>query len=45
MDGAAWRVRVNDFPDEVMYTLEVAGAPAGDFHDWPGAWHRPGAAG
>ena len=44
-DTKDWRVRVNDFPDEYMYSL-VAGKDAaqeviGDFHDWPAAWTRP----
>jgi uncharacterized protein YjaG (DUF416 family) len=43
--GASWRVRVNDFPDELMYSLIIGDENAGDFHDWPASWRRPGAAG
>jgi uncharacterized protein YjaG (DUF416 family) len=39
--GASWRVRVNDFPDELMYSLIVGDENAGDFHDWPETWRRP----
>jgi uncharacterized protein YjaG (DUF416 family) len=40
VDGIAWRVRVNDFPDEPMYSLMIGDESAGDFHDWPGTWQR-----
>jgi uncharacterized protein YjaG (DUF416 family) len=40
VDGIAWRVRVNDFPDELMYSLIIGDESAGDFHDWPGTWQR-----
>ena len=39
--GARWRVRVNDFPDDLMYTLVVGETGIGSFHDWPEAWRRP----
>ncbi|HUR95179.1 MAG TPA: DUF416 family protein [Gemmatimonadales bacterium] len=39
--GSRWRVRLNDFPDEIMYTLIVEDRPVGDFHDWPDRWRRP----
>jgi hypothetical protein len=33
--GDSWRVRINDFPDELMYSLMIGSENAGDFHDWP----------
>lgn len=41
VDGNTWRIRVNDFPDELMYSLIIGGESAGDFHDWPETWTRP----
>jgi len=40
VDGNSWRVRVNDFPDELMYSLMIGSENAGDFHDWPQTWQR-----
>lgn len=40
VDGNSWRVRINDFPDELMYSLMVGSESAGDFHDWPETWQR-----
>lgn len=42
VDGSEWRVRLNDFPDDVMYSLIVEGRDAGGFHDWPKTWSREG---
>jgi hypothetical protein len=39
-DGATWRVRINDFPDEIMYTLLINDDEIGPFHDWPANWRR-----
>ncbi|BAE52409.1 hypothetical protein [Paramagnetospirillum magneticum] len=42
VDGQRWRVRVNDFPAEALYTLLVDAREVEDFDDWPTAWVRPG---
>ena len=41
VDGTTWRIRINDFPDELMYSLIIGNENAGDFHDWPETWQRP----
>lgn len=41
VDGRRWTVRLNDFPDDYMYSLIIDGADAGPFHDWPETWSRP----
>jgi len=40
VDGQTWRVRLNDFPDAIMYSLIVEDEVVGDFHDWPKRWDR-----
>ena len=40
VDGRDWRVHLNDFPDDVMYSLVIDGTTVNDFHDWPATWHR-----
>jgi uncharacterized protein YjaG (DUF416 family) len=42
VDGDSWRIRINDFPDELMYSLMIGSENAGDFHDWPETWQRSG---
>jgi hypothetical protein len=37
----SWVVRVNDFPDENLYTLLKGGREAESFDEWPAAWSRP----
>jgi len=40
--GAAyWAVRLNDFPEEPLYTLLIDDEPVGDFDDWPATWRKP----
>lgn len=38
--GETWRVALNDFPDDLMYTLVIDENIIGKFHDWPNCWHR-----
>ena len=41
VDGKPWAVRMNDFPDEPLFTLLIAGSEAMHFDDWPTFWNRP----
>jgi hypothetical protein len=34
-------IRLNDFPDESLYTLIVDDEEVVNFNDWPARWHRP----
>ena len=38
IDGAKWDIRINNFPDEILYTLLIDGVEIYDFDDWPTAW-------
>jgi len=39
--GQRWRVRLNDFPEEPLYTVIVDGREVASFNDWPACWTRP----
>ncbi len=42
VDGKTWDVRLNDFPDEPMFTLIVSGLTVIHFNEWPDQWRtRP----
>ncbi len=40
-EGEKCVIRLNDFPDEHLYTLIVNGEEVVDFDDWSVKWHRP----
>lgn len=46
IEGKAGRIRLNDFPDELMYSLLIGDTVVSEFNNWPKAWQRandPGA--
>jgi hypothetical protein len=38
--AGTWTVRVNDFPEEHLYTLYVNDEEVGSFDEWPRRWSR-----
>ena len=40
-EGEKLAVRLNDFPDENLYTLIVNDEEVDDFDDWPELWAKP----
>lgn len=41
VEGRTFRIRVNDFPEEPLYTLIAEDDELADLDDWPAAWVRP----
>ena len=39
-DNMVWKIRVNDFPEEPLYTLLINDSAIIDFDDWPENWDR-----
>lgn len=37
-----WVLRLNEFPEEPLYTLFIEGRAIGSLDDWPTAWNKPG---
>lgn len=35
-----WKIRLNDFPDEPLYTLVVDGREIIHFNEWPMEWRK-----
>ncbi len=40
MNNEHLKIRLNDFPEEPLYTLVINEAPDVDFDDWPDSWWR-----
>ena len=41
VEGECWRLRINDFPDEPLYTLFVGQEQVQHVEDFPVSWSRP----
>ena len=41
VEGEKCVIRLNDFPDEHLYTLIVNEVEVADFDDWSAQWRRP----
>jgi hypothetical protein len=40
LGGERLVIRINDFPDEILYTLIINGREITSFDDWPQQWVR-----
>jgi len=40
-EGVKCVIRVNDFPEEALFTLIIEDREKLDFDDWPAQWKRP----
>jgi hypothetical protein len=43
-ESGIWTVRVNDFPEDHLYTLLINDREIGNFDEWPPQWLRAGEA-
>jgi hypothetical protein len=43
VEGVPLSIRINDFPDQSLYSLFERGVDLGFLDDWPSAWIRPAA--
>lgn len=41
VNGNEYKIRLNDFPENVAYTLIVNNTPVISFDDWPSSWKKP----
>lgn len=39
--GASGQIRMNDFPDEPLYTLLIDNVEVIHFNEWPERWSKP----
>lgn len=42
IEGEQCLIRLNDFPEEHLYTLLTNGVAVADFDDWPATWLKVG---
>lgn len=40
-EGVNCIIRINDFPEEALYTLIIEDGETLDFDEWPPQWDRP----
>jgi hypothetical protein len=40
VQGARWKLKMNDFPDEPLWSLFIDGRRMADFSDWPPEWTK-----
>jgi hypothetical protein len=39
--GVEWKIRLNGWPDEPLFSLFINGEHIGDIEDWPTFWSKP----
>lgn len=40
INGHSWRLRINDFPEQPLYTLFIDDQEIGNFDEWSLIWQR-----